>query len=175
MSWSPQAFDGFWPTAWVAFPALSSYQPTSPISSQEAADERSFLLFRAVVVPARQAYSHCASVGSVYRYPFGNRPADISLAVNLSEKFSASRKLTESTGRSSPLKLEGFMPMTTLYCGWVTSYRPIQKPCVRTTVWRVSFASRPSSPSGLPIVNVPGGHQTISRPTPEGSDAVKPR
>ena len=56
----------------------------------------------AVVVPARQAYSHCASVGSRNSHPAGKSPEARASAVRIRQNASVSAKLTFPTGRSSP-------------------------------------------------------------------------
>ena len=53
----------------------------------------------AVVVPARQAYSHCASVGNTYAQPAGILPA--SCAFKRVRNFWISSQDTFSTGRSA--------------------------------------------------------------------------
>ena len=53
-------------------------------------------------------------------------------------------------------------PITVSYCFCVTSNMPSQKSRVRVTLCCVSSSCRPSSPVGLPIVNVPAPIQTIS-------------
>src|SRR5690606_5161548 len=96
-----------------------------------------------------------------------------------------SSQLTVSTGRSAPLKWLGLLPIALSHCTCVVSVFASQKPLVKVTRCRVS-PFRPFSPSistskygppsgapsgtlnyhppGLPIVNVPGGHHTISMP-----------
>ena len=61
---------------------------------QEVVDVKLWSLFKALVVPARQAYSHCASVGSEYSYPAGKRPAAFSRSVSCLQNSSASSRLT---------------------------------------------------------------------------------
>ena len=82
---------------------------------------------------------------------------------------------TGSSGRVEPpnkprnlpsLKKLGFFPITVTHCACVTGYFPIQNPFVSATACCVSSAERPGSVSGLPIMNVPGGHHTSSSFTP---------
>ena len=75
----------------------------------------------APVLPARHAYSHCASVGNASPCPAARQNAW------------HSRQLTHSTGRSSPWKYDGLLPITLFHCACVTGYFPIQKPCVNFT------------------------------------------
>ena len=144
------------------------YHPTWSTEEQLVVLVRLWSLFRALVVPARQAYSHCASVGRANRYPAGRRPAARSRSVSAAQNASASSRLTKYTGMSSslpcllPSKASGMAPITVSYCFCVTSYLPSQKSRVRVTACCVSSACRPSSPVGLPIVNVPEPIQTIS-------------
>jgi hypothetical protein len=60
--WIPLALGAFWPTAWNRSSELDRNHPTSSESSPP---------LYSVVVPARAAYSHSASVGS--RYPSAER------------------------------------------------------------------------------------------------------
>ena len=82
-------------------------------------------------VPARQAYSHSASVGRTYFHPLGNRPADCSIEFKRVRKICTSSHETFSTGRLLPLNWLGsaFKPsafpfITVWYWAWVTSYLP---------------------------------------------------
>src|SRR5437588_8496137 len=52
----------------------------------------------AVVVPARHAYSHCASVGSRNSHPSARSPDLRASSVSLAQNASASAKLTLPTG-----------------------------------------------------------------------------
>ena len=79
-----------------------------------------------VAVPARQAYSHSASVGKRY-----TRPARFSAGSvdNFRQKATASSQETCSTGWSGPppssrVKCAGFFFMTCSYWAWVTSVAP---------------------------------------------------
>src|SRR5262245_56385654 len=56
----------------------------------------------AVVVPARQAYSHCASVGSRNSHPASRSPDARACSVSFLQNPSASAKLTFPTGKLSP-------------------------------------------------------------------------
>src|SRR5215467_7217833 len=98
----PQGLAGYPPT----FTALFRDGPGSPPLYG------SFLMFAcllpilspkevAVFVPARQAYSHWASVGSRNSQPLGSVPSLRPSSVSLRQNLSASAKLTLPTGRSS--------------------------------------------------------------------------
>ena len=149
-------------------PLLSKYHATPFILEQLLVADRLWPSFRAVIAPPRQAYSHCASVGRANRYPAGMRPAARSRSVNFTQNASASSRLTQYTGKSSPTprlplpKAAGMSPITSCHCACVTSYWPIQKGCVSVTSCCVSSSCRPNSLTGLPIVNVPGPTKTIS-------------
>ena len=86
---------------------------------------------------------------------------------------------TFSTGRSSLVKKENFLkddglfPITLFHCSCVTGYLPSQKPLVSVTRCLVSLSFRPSSPSGLPIMKLPGGHQIISIFAPPGRASMR--
>src|SRR4051812_42907841 len=113
---------------------------------------------KGVVVPARQAYSHSASVGR--RYGF------LSLACSFLQNSWQSSHETFSTGRFlSPLKWLGLLPMTACHCSWVTSWIPRKKPLVSVTLCWTSSLLRPSSFSLLPIVKLPGASQMNFMPT----------
>src|SRR5258708_28151712 len=105
MSYKPQAFACFCPTGCVLYSALVVYQAIafgSPASSP--------------VVPARQAYSHSASLGKRYWQPSF-------CAFNFLMNYCASSGETCSTGHFSPqlLKVEGLLPFTFGYCSSSTS------------------------------------------------------
>src|SRR5207247_11330785 len=99
----PQAFAGYLPT-------LSARLSEGPRSAPLYGFPLKFacLLLRllpnavAVVVPARQAYSHCASVGSRNSQSFGRTPDRRPSWVSLRQHDPASAKLTLPTGESSP-------------------------------------------------------------------------
>ena len=59
MSYSPKSFGSSSATAWSRPSELPRYHPTRARSSSVSPE------WYRVVVPARHAYSHCASVGSV--------------------------------------------------------------------------------------------------------------
>ena len=87
----------------------------------------------AVVVPARHAYSHCASVGSRNSQSLGRLAACRLRSVSLRQKSSASAKLTLPTGKSSPagsstVSAPGNAPATRFQSPCVVSYFAIQKP-----------------------------------------------
>src|SRR5262245_28408793 len=99
MSCSPQAFGGKLPT-------LAARPSDGPASAPLYGLPLTFacLLLSlspnavAVVVPARQAYSHCASVGSRNSHSFGSSPDRRPSSVSLRQNASASAKLTLPTG-----------------------------------------------------------------------------
>src|SRR3954464_14551430 len=134
----------------------------------------------AVVVPARQAYSHWASVGRRNSQPCGSSPARRADSVRSRQNASAPAKLTLPTGNSSPsgssaVGLPGSVPTTRFQSPCVTSYFPAQKPRVSVTSTRVSSGRRSGSPGGLPIVNLPGGHQqSLIPPIVRSSPALVP-
>ena len=77
MSYKPHALAVFWPTRWVVELELDEYHPAAA-----NADSLSPVLY-VVVVPARQAYSHCASVGkssSVIPVRLLSRPMKLSVS-----------------------------------------------------------------------------------------------
>src|SRR5262249_29694831 len=111
MSCSPNAFGGSSPTACSRPPEFSANQPTFARSASV------FPLKYAVVVPARHAYSHCASVGSCTVRP---TCADILL-----QNASASCHETLCTGRLPPTVLLGLAPAIRSYCACVSSYLPM--------------------------------------------------
>src|SRR6185436_9862528 len=135
----------------------------------------------AVVVPARQAYSHCASVGNRNSQSFGSSPDCRASSVSFWQKASVSAKLTLPTGKSSPsgnsaVSGPGSFPTTRFHCPWVASYLAIQKPLVRVTSTCSSPGRRSGSRRGLPIRKRPGGHQQSLRPaTVISSPALAPR
>ena len=113
-----------------------------------------------VVVPARAAYSHCASVGSRNSQSAGSSPDAWAMAVSRWQKSSASAKFTRYIGKSSPsptLNASGAAPTTRFHSPWVTSNWPIQKPLLIITSTWSSPGRRSGSPGGLPITNVPAG------------------
>ncbi len=69
MSYRPKAFGFFWPTGCVRRPELPSYQAYSSRLAASSPNEY-FIVLR-----ARQAYSHSASVGSRYPSPPNGSPA----------------------------------------------------------------------------------------------------
>src|SRR5262249_34701032 len=92
-----------------------------------------------------------------------------------------SAKLTLPTGRSSPagssaVGSPGSLPMTRFHSPCVASYVATQKPRVSVTSTRSSPGRRSGSLGGLPIVNLPGGHQQSLTPaTSRWSPALAPR
>ena len=105
-------------------------------------------MLNGVVVPARHAYSHSASVGK-------RQPIHVAKAV-------ASSQVTFITGRSprpQPPSLGFSLPVVSQnksYCLKVISYLLILKALNVTRCW-VSLLSLQSSRAGLPIVKVPAG------------------
>src|SRR5882672_9358631 len=94
-----------------AFTLLCEHQP------YWSAWPSSFPKLNFVVVPARQAYSHSASVGRPARRPFICSRA---VAFSFSMKRCASSQLTPSTGRWGTLiDIQGFVFMTTPHCACV--------------------------------------------------------
>src|SRR5438874_11266866 len=103
MSQSPQGLAGYEPT----LTARPSDGPGSPPLYGWPLKLACLLLSLspnavAVVVPARQAYSHWASVGKRNSQSLGRLPARWPRSVSLVQNDSASAKLTLPTGRSSP-------------------------------------------------------------------------
>ncbi len=102
----------------------------------------------AVSVPARQAYSHSASVG---------RRASSSGASFPMNSLQSSQ-LTCSTGRSGLLNPLGFFPITACQSAWVTGVSASHLPFVQvTSCCGPSSSYRPASLSGEPIRKRPGG------------------
>ena len=121
MSYSPQAFTLFSPTGCVLPPEFSSYQAYSPSSPSSSPKQYRVLL------PARQAYSHWASVGkrnspSPAGRGLGRGRRDFSLS--LPRKTWQSSQLTRSTGFLGPLNSLGLSPITACHCSCVTRYFP---------------------------------------------------
>src|SRR4051794_5101551 len=108
---------------------------------------------RGGVVPARQAYSHWASVGRRNSQPSGSSPDRRAESVRSRQNASAPAKLTLPTGNSSPsgssaVGSPGSVPTTRFQSPCVTSYFPAQKPRVSVTSTRVSSGRRSGSPGG---------------------------
>ena len=81
-----------------------------------------------MVVPARQAYSHSASLGKRCSLPV--------LIANLAQNSTASYQETFSTGKFAPLNFDGLgcnscltggKAAMVLHCNWVIGYFPIKK------------------------------------------------
>lgn len=106
---------------------------------------RFFPLLRAVVVPARQAYSHCSSVGMAKRYPSGSW--FLQRTFSLSQKEIASSQNTCVMGRSLFSRSERSAPVTAAYCSLVTGRRPSQKARpietlrLASPVWRLNASA----------------------------------
>ena len=153
---------------------LPAYRPSSVMFASEFAFVMVVPLFQAPAVPARQAYSHWASVGRSNLSPVRCRSRDMNepsptaseaghvcSSARRVEPFAPSRILhqeTCSTGRVAQyvtLELkEGFVPITWYHCCCVVSKTPMQKSFVSVTVCCVSnwSASRPISLVRDPIV-----------------------
>src|SRR5262249_62071558 len=111
LSCTPPAFGGSSPPSCSRRPELSAYQPTRARSSIVLP------LWYVVVVPARHAYSHSASVGRSTA-----RPA---IVPTFSQKPFASCHDTLCTGIDSPFVMLGLAPITASYCACVVSYLPM--------------------------------------------------
>ena len=120
-----------------------------------------------VVVPAHAAYSHSASVGSLYSWSSAIRPAARSCWVSFSQYFTAYFHVMFSTGWFGTLKWGGLFPMTCSYSCCVTSWSHIQNPSVSLTVCcSLSVLLFMGCFLGVPILNVPGGILRIETPDP---------
>ena len=98
-------------------------------------------------VPARQAYSHSASVGRRYTYPFGGG----NFLLRILQYSVASNQDVFSTGNFGDFRVLGFSPTSFSYCSWVTSNCPSQKSLEIVVKRCVSLGNRPSSPCRLPL------------------------
>jgi hypothetical protein len=170
MSCRPNAFGAKEPTGAGERRSQRLPQPSHtvlpvPISSPQ---------WRAVVVPARAAYSHSASDGSRYRCPVTCESQAL--------YSSASTRDTSFTGWSSvmPRRRRGWCVHAPALTHWphsrnVTSYLPMANDAPISTSTcgfsarsvqsgRTGFDSEGSSPSGLPIMNRPGGSTTMTGP-----------
>src|SRR5690606_2177069 len=78
MSYMPSSFDSFFPTSWVLFPEFESYQATSPALSLPE------YLYPLLLFPPLAAYSHSASVGSLYPTTFDG---SVVIIPSLSSRF----------------------------------------------------------------------------------------
>ncbi len=121
MSYRPHGLGCLPPTSWIRSSELARYQAMSSSGP-----------YRGPVVPARQACSHSASVGSRYPSAEGSHstsslPARMSYAgaspsccdIALQNR-TASHQETPSTGSRSPWAAPGRSPVTCAYCPWVT-------------------------------------------------------
>jgi len=99
MSYSPKAFGFLSPTGCVLPPEFLSYHAYSP-SSFSSSPKQNLL-----VLPARHAYSHSASVGNTNLPPWPSV-----FAFSLTRNFWQSSQLTFSTGFFGPLNLLGLLP-----------------------------------------------------------------
>src|SRR5688572_24704548 len=115
MSCSPHGFGFLSPTR----PGLLTSLLTSSFSHQahSVIIDGSSPKNHVVVGPARQAYSHSASLGRRYFFPV--------FSDSLRQNSFASCQLTESTGAAGSLDdLLGFRPITASYWPCVTSWAP---------------------------------------------------
>src|SRR5438132_5473256 len=134
MSCSPQALAGYLPTLAARFSDGPSSAPLYGFPWKFACLLLSLSPNEvAVVVPARQAYSHCASVGRRNSHSFGRVPDWRPSSVSLRQNASVSAKLTLPTGKSCPsgssaVNGPGSFSMTRFHCPCVASYLAIQKP-----------------------------------------------
>ena len=115
MSYKPSSFAFFFPTGCVPIANSPSHHATSSEVSLP------LYLYPRLLLPPRAAYSHCVSVGNVNLHPFGTFP----MSFNFSQNAIASFHDTFSTGKSSPLKCDGTVPIAAFHCDCVTSVRPM--------------------------------------------------
>ena len=142
----------FSPTGCVCPASCRSYHAYSPKPAFFVPEE-----YHVVVLPARHAYSHSASVGKRYVRPAACSSGN---ADNLSQNRTASSQLTFSTGCWAPLKWLGFVPITALIlclCHLVdTQIERLGNPHpVLLLITCPSFFRR-----GEPIMNSPAGIST---------------
>ena len=139
MSCIPHAFGRLVPTSWGRSAEFAPCQAMSSRASSGGPED-----------PARAAYSHSASVGSLYWY---GPLARFSFAMNRRASF----QLTLSTGSAGPRKRLGLAPMTSVHCAWVISYLPISNPLLILTEC-AGLSSSPQSASWerQPMRNSPG-------------------
>src|SRR5262245_61110237 len=149
MSYRPNALGFFLPTGGslpLAFPWYQAYSPRSATLSPK---------LYAVVVLARHAYSHSASLGrrmtslALIRFSLRNR------AVSLVQKVFASSQVIFSTELRGPFHRLGFLPMTCSYSSCVTSYLAIAKGALSVTL-TVGFSDGAAPSPGVPIVKLAG-------------------
>src|SRR5437763_1054513 len=107
MSNRPQGLGSFLPTGGSLPGAFALYQQYLPKSSTLSPKEY------AVVVPARQAYSHSASEGRRMFSLFASLLSWRNSCVTLRQKSVAWCQSTISTELRGPFHLEGLCPMTT--------------------------------------------------------------
>src|SRR5437870_5354917 len=148
MSYRPQGLGIFLPTGGSCPLELALYQQYSVRSWRRLPNEYS------VVVPARQAYSHSASLG---RRIFSSSSSNFSLCISrvtALQKSSVSLQLTISMALRGPFHLLGFLPMTAWYSSWVASYLAMAKGLANVTLWAGRSSSLP--PFSVPMTNVAG-------------------
>ena len=109
MSYRPHSLARFLPTGCV-WPSLLS-------RNHAYCGSRSLPQLYRVLVPARHAYSHSASVGRRYW-------KCVSISDSFAQKAVASSHDTVSTGRDGPMNSDGFSPVTLSYRSCVTSQTP---------------------------------------------------
>ena len=127
---------------------------------------------KAVVVPARQRYSHSASVGR--RQPSASRFQVTDVAVDgvagrqavgeRNARCSRRRPRARSRcprGGSAPTKVDGLLPagITASHWAWVTSVARASIGRLSTTKCATSSPPRPISSAGLPIAEVGAGRR----------------
>ncbi len=154
MSYKPHGFGSFCPTRCSCPPSSHTTTCTNPTEHSTHIRHRTPARPQSeyrVVVPARHAYSHSASVGSRYTCPVGNRPAARSCSVSFAQYATASSQLTQLHRPIQVARVlrgrydDGLFPITARYSRRVTSYFPIQNPFVNVT--RVCGPSQSAPPS----------------------------
>src|SRR5262245_26453399 len=148
MSYNPHAFGSFLPTGGSSPDEFSLYHEYFPSSFTLSPNDH------AVVVPARQQYSHSASDGrrirSVSLISFASR----SRFVAFSQKALASSQLTRSMPLRRPWNFAGLWPTTTWYSSCVTSYLAMAKEYLKVTLCAGRSLSSP--PFSEPIMKLSG-------------------
>src|SRR5271166_3708264 len=129
MSWNPHGFGFFLPTG-GSLPAALPVNQAKCVSSVAASPNE-----YAVVVPARQTYSHSASDGSRIASPTPSSLRRRSSSVTLRQNVRASSQLTNSTELRGPFHFDGLPPATRKYSSCVTSYFAIANGFLNVTLW----------------------------------------
>src|SRR5262245_38350424 len=131
MSYRPHGFGLSAPTGGslpAAFPVCQAYSfKVDAVLPTSAVRVASSPKLYAVVVPARQQYSHSASVGKRISSSVASSFSARSISVNFRQNSRASRQENISTELRDPFQRLGFRPTTDSYrfCG--TSYLAIAK------------------------------------------------